>query len=51
MFQKFAEDVLDPANTDAREMISKYSDFLAHLSMGGEDDDIKEEVLDTFFEF
>ena len=51
MFQKFVEDLLDPTNTEARQMVSKYSDFLAHLSMGGEDDGKKEEVLDEFFEF
>lgn len=50
LFQKFAEDVLDPTNKDARQMISDHSDFLAHLSMGGEDDEVKEKVLDQFFE-
>lgn len=51
LFQKFAEDVLDPQNANAREMISKYNDFLTHLSMGGEDEGTKENVLDEFFDF
>jgi hypothetical protein len=51
LFQQFAKDVLDPANTNARQMIKDNSEFLAHLSMGGEDDDVKTEVLDTYFEF
>lgn len=51
LFREFVKDVLDPNNDQARQMITKYSDFLAHLSLGGEDDGKKEEVLEEFFEF
>lgn len=51
LFREFAKDVLDPNNPHAREMISKYSEFLSYLSLGGEDDGKKDEVLDNFFEF
>lgn len=50
LFQCFAQDVLDPTNKDARQMIKDHSDFLSYLSMGGEDDEVKEKVLDQFFE-
>jgi hypothetical protein len=49
-FQNFVETVLDPACTNARELIKKHADMLAHFSMGGEDDGVKEEVIGTFFE-
>ena len=51
LFRNFVEKVLDPATTDAREIIAKNKEFLTHLSMGGEDDGTKEEVLESFFEF
>ena len=51
MFIDFVEKVLDPATTNAREIIANNKDFLTHLSMGGEDDGTKEEVLDEFFDF
>ena len=50
-FQNFVETVLDPATSNARELIRKHADMLAHFSIGGEDDGVKEEVMDTFFEF
>ena len=50
-FQKFVEDLLDPQNPNPREMISKYKEFLTHISFGGEEDEVDEEVMDTFFEF
>ena len=49
-FRSFVKDVLDPNNANARQMVRDYSDFLAHLSLGGDDDGTKEEILDTFFE-
>jgi hypothetical protein len=49
-FRSFIKDLLDPTNANARQMIKDYSDFLAHLSLGGDDDGTKEEILDTFFE-
>lgn len=51
LFQRFVEDLFDPATVDPRAMIVNHSEFLAHLSMAGEDDGIQEEVLDKFFEF
>jgi len=51
LFRDFVEKVLDPATTNAREIIANNKDFLTHLSMGGEDDGTKEEVLDEFFDF
>ena len=36
---------------NAREIIANNKDFLTHLSMGGEGDGTKEEVLDEFFDF
>ena len=50
-FQNFVEDLLDPQNPNPREMISKYKEFLTHISFGGEEDEVDEEVMDTFFEF
>tara|TARA_R110000803_G_scaffold41704_3_gene89568 strand:+ start:10583 stop:12148 length:1566 start_codon:yes stop_codon:yes gene_type:complete len=51
LFRNFVETVLDPATTNAREIIASNKEFLTHLSMGGEDDGTKDEVMDTFFEF
>ena len=51
LFRDFVEKVLDPACDNARELIAKNKEFLTHLSMGGEDDGTKEEVLDEFFDF
>ena len=51
LFRNFIETVLNPATTNPRELIAMNKDFLSHLSMGGEDDGTKEEVMETFFEF
>lgn len=51
MFQKFAEDLFDPANPDPRGMLKTYTDFLRHISFGGEEESVTEEVMDTFFDF
>ena len=51
LFRNFVETVLDPATPNPRELIAMNKDFLTHLSMGGEDDGTKEEVMEAFFEF
>lgn len=51
LFRNFVEDLLDPRCEDPRSMIINYSEFLQHISFGGENNDCKEEVLETFFEF
>lgn len=51
LFRKFVEDLFDPQCEDPRGMLHAYSEFLQYISFGGEDNDLKEEVLDEFFEF
>lgn len=50
LFRKFAEDFFNPANPDPRKMITDYAEFLQHISLGGDDDSRKEEVLNQFFD-
>lgn len=50
MFQSFAEEVLDPNNKNARAMIKDYAEFLQHISVAGEESDVKDQVLASFFE-
>ena len=50
-FQNFVEEVLNPNCANPRELIKQNAEMLAYFSMGGEDDGIKEEVLDEFFTF
>ena len=51
MFQKFAEDFFNPETENPREMLSTYKEFLDHISLAGEDDGVKDEILESFFEF
>jgi hypothetical protein len=51
MFQKFAEDFFNPATENPREMLTTYKEFLDHISLAGEDDGVKDEILESFFEF
>jgi hypothetical protein len=50
LFRKFAEDLFDPSNPDPRKMIKDHAEFLRHISLGGEDDALKEDVLNQFFD-
>ena len=51
MFQKFAEDILDPANPNPRQMLVDYDEFLTAVSFAGDEGSTKEEVINDFFEF
>ena len=51
MFQRFAEDILDPANPNPRQMLVDYDEFLTAVSFAGDEGTTKEEVINDFFEF
>ena len=51
MFQKFAEDILDPANPNPRQMLVDHDEFLTAVSFAGDEGSTKEEVINDFFEF
>ena len=51
MFQKFVEDLFDPANPNPRQMLNDYAEFLTHVSFGGEEESATAEVMETFFEW
>ena len=51
MFQKFAEDLFDPANPDPRQMLTDYKEFVTHVGFAGEGSESADEVINEFFEF
>jgi len=50
-FKKFAEDFFDPSNPNPRQMLVDHEEFLAAVSFAGEEENVKEEVINDFFEF
>jgi len=51
MFQKFVEDLFSPNNPNPRQMLVDYAEFLKNASLAGDDETVKDEVLNDFFDF
>ena len=50
-FTKFVEDFFDPSNPNPRQMLQQHEEFIEAVAKEADDENVKEEVLNEYFEF